>query len=231
MALSRIVSRIKSGSIFPYVLGRFLFVRNAYSVVKRVTSKGEPPASLDNTLFPQIVPEHAVASLRTNALAFGFNLPADVVREIREYAENILCKRTALPTEFYFRDIRNGRLPDGTEVALAQVNSPRKCPAIKRIEQDPMLLKVCSDYLGYPPKSCHSRLFWSPASDLGDEERRKLAQTIDFHVDAYSYNFCYVNFYITDCDNSSGAHEMILGSHKNASSPEFVGEFWSGEVG
>lgn len=224
MSARRVIHLIRTGEIFPYTLGRFLLVRNAYSRWRRFTS-GPLPVSEQTTatLFPNVDPQQAVMDLRRTAVALGLSLPGSVVRDIREYAEKSKCTTTGSSAEFHFRDVSNGRLPDGTRVALGQVRSPLECPAVRRVADDPLIRQVATQYLGYSPPHCDTRLFWSPASDLSPDERRKLAQTIDFHVDVYHYNFCYAHFYITDCDRHSGAHEMVLGSHRRKKLSWLVG--------
>jgi hypothetical protein len=74
------------------------------------------------------------------------------------------------------------------------------------------LLAAVTEYLGYSPIGVHTRILHSPVVD-GPIGARRSVQTIDYHFDVHSYNFVYANFYLTDVEVTSGAHEMVLGSH------------------
>jgi hypothetical protein len=76
-------------------------------------------------------------------------------------------------------------------------------------------LSVVSGYLGYSPSAMTIRLMWSFASDFPPQVRRSAGQTVDYHFDVHSYNFVYANYYLTDTDARSGAHVMVLGSHRD----------------
>ena len=51
--------------------------------------------------------------------------------------------------------------------------------------------------------------------NASDEWREFNEQTVTFHYDVHDLNFVYVFFYLTECNRSSGAHQLIRGSHLN----------------
>jgi hypothetical protein len=115
---------------------------------------------------------------------------------------------------FHYSDIEHGKLKNDRPMATAHVRSPLECGAIAKLNDDPILNSVVRDYLGYLPRGREVRLYWSFASDLSADARRAMFQTIDYHFDVHSYNFCYAHFYITDTDRNSGAHALVRGSHR-----------------
>jgi hypothetical protein len=60
----------------------------------------------------------AVGDLRENPVAFGLDLSERDSQEIREFAETNPCTREGLKSDFYYNDVKNGRLQDGSLVAL-----------------------------------------------------------------------------------------------------------------
>ena len=94
------------------------------------------------------------------------------------------------------------------------IPDPIRCPAVKAVVNDPVLRAVVRGYLGHQPRQVITLLHWSFASDIADEERRRLKHhVIDYHYDDEGFNFVYASFYITDTDRTSGAHVMMKRSH------------------
>jgi hypothetical protein len=69
-------------------------------------------------------------------------------------------------------------------------------------------------HLGYSPRRVMTRLYWSPAGALSDDERRRNGQTIDFHYDIERGSALYAYFHLTDVDRQSGAHVIVARSHR-----------------
>ncbi|MCW2240874.1 phytanoyl-CoA dioxygenase family protein [Azospirillum canadense] len=158
-----------------------------------------------------------VTALRRHSIAFGFDLPADTVRDILDFAETTPVKARGDDRLFRKSDVRDGRLPDGTPVVLAMVPEPVDCAIIRRVCRDPALLSAVAAFLGYAPTKIIPRLFWSFVTDATDEERRRLGQTIDWHFDVHDFHFCSASFYLTDVTAGAGAHALVCGSHRGKS--------------
>ncbi len=103
---------------------------------------------------------------------------------------------------------------DGRRVAVATVTQASYDPVLQAVLADDRLFEVATMYLGYRPSRVEPWLFWSFVNDLSIEAREARYQTVRFHYDVHSYNFMYVNFYLTDTDARSGAHVLIQGSHR-----------------
>jgi hypothetical protein len=208
-----IVAKLRAGEIH-YALGRFYCVRRAYGVISGLRWPPSPPQTQAVPIFEQAPVDVAVRSLQADGVAFGFDLPAGIVAEIREYAEQSPCRRSGDRREFAFAEVTKGRLSDGRPVVLGMVHNPQACPTIDRLCADPTLLVVASQYLGYRPQRIEPRLYWSFVCDVTREDRLAQWQTVDYHFDVDGYSFIYANFYITAVDRNSGAHAYIRGSHK-----------------
>ena len=54
-------------------------------------------------------------------------------------------------------------------------------------------------------------------------ERETAQQTVRFHYDVHGYNFIYVNFYLQDTDERTGAHVLIEASHHDKKPRHLLG--------
>lgn len=217
MNFNTVVRRLARGEV-SYALGRFQAARQIYSALMRMReakSGGDAAASAHDTVFPHLSADRAVADLSKDAVAFGFDLPAEMIADLERYAKDNFCVCTGdRSLRFHWADVSEGRLPSGRPVVMGSVENPEACVAITRLRQDPVLLDVVSRYLGYRPRTAAPRLYWSFKSDVSDAERRRRNQTIDYHFDVFGYNFVYASFYLTDVDARSGAHALVRGSHR-----------------
>ena len=80
------------------------------------------------------------------------------------------------------------------------------------ISRDPYLLNLVDNYLG-KIKKIETKVIWSTVCTTSNDWREKNGQTVTYHYDVHDLNFVYVFFYLTDCDEMSGAHQVIKGSH------------------
>jgi hypothetical protein len=208
-----IAVKLRAGEIH-YALGRFYCVRRAYCVISGLRWPPSTPDTQAGSIFKEGLEDAAIRSLHADGVALGFDLPAGIVAEIREYAERSPCRRSGDRRQFTFSEVTRGRLPDGKPVVLGMVDNPRACPDIDRLCADPTLLAVASQYLGYRPQHVEPRLYWSFVCSVTREDRLAQWQTVDYHFDVDGFSFIYTNFYITAVDRNSGAHAYIRGSHK-----------------
>ena len=213
MNLRTIAAKLAAGQLH-YALGRFYRVRRTYGVISGLRRPPIPPDTRSVSIFKRDVTDAAVRLLHDDGIALGFDLPARITADIREYAERSPCRRSGDRRQFAFSEVSGGRLPDGKPVILGMVDDPRACPEIDRLCADPILLTVASQYLGYRPQHVEPRLYWSFVCDATRKDRLAQWQTLDYHFDVDGYSFIYANFYITAVDRNCGAHAYIRGSHK-----------------
>jgi hypothetical protein len=206
------------------ILGRFHLFRCGYSALRggwqRLGAFGGTFGRHRNgaadapSLFGPIDINDCVRALCADGLAFGFDLPSATVEDIHRFARSSPCARPGRGEPFLYDELVEGRTPDGQRIAIADVQAPSLSPAVARIVEDRVLLAAVARYLGYRPNRIFTRLFWSPRSNLRDDERRRLGQTIDFHYDIEGFNAIYAYFYITPAGRRSGAHVAVKTSHR-----------------
>ncbi|SRR5579883_1155681 len=200
-----------------YALGRFKLVRHTYSSYRKLSEviKRENKHIEGGTIFAKLSIDQINQSLQRDAVFLGLNLPTAFVEEIKTFAEHAPLTREDDSPLFYYEDVREGRLADGSPVPQAIAVNPLECDAIKRIACDSLVLKVISQYLGYYPNQVLPVLKWSFVTEIPDPERLKLHQTVYYHYDVHGFNFFYANFYLLDTDRYSGAHVMVKASHNS----------------
>lgn len=211
----QIIRRLTTRDGIAYIFGRFYVVRWAYAKTVRFKQLfSHPPAvGTQPTVFPTVDQDKAVADLRRDAVSFGFNLTPEMVKSIYDFAISHPLEHGKIDRPFDYAEVSKGKLPDGRAVAMGYVKNPMECPAVKTVAEDPAMCAVCRRYLGYVPAHADVNLYWSFAVKLDLADRRQFNQTVEYHIDVHDFNFCYTHFYITDCDELSGAHVMVKGSH------------------
>jgi len=158
-----------------------------------------------------------VQTIREEAVFVGLNLPAGIVADIEAFARSEPLHAIYDPegASFRYSDIVRGRSADGRSMPIGGIREPSRCAAVKAIVNDPVLRAIVRGYLGHEPRRVMTILDWSFASDITDQERRRLKHhVIDYHYDDSGFNFVYASFYITDTHRTSGAHVMMKRSHR-----------------
>ena len=219
MNVGNIARRLASGNLH-YVFGRFELVRKGYSTWRRlqpVPHAYTEAASDSASIFPKIDPHQVLADLRSDSIAFGFDLPPDVLANIVEFAETAPLQRRHEDLRFTRADVVNGKLADGTEVIIGRTVEPMACEGVRRVCNDPKLMRSAELFLGYKPTKLIPRVFWSFVVDVSDDERRAAGQTIDWHYDVHDYHFCSASFYLSDVTPGAGAHALFRGTHNGKS--------------
>jgi hypothetical protein len=200
--------------VVSYALGRFKTVRQVYGFQRHLLS-GIKPQDLSKTIFPDVDTDEAVRSIRKSSVFLPAVLPPEVVRELISHAETAPLRSFHIEgREFFLKDVKDGRLKDGTVISWAHIKGIQEHPVANKVAFDPKVMEVVSRYLGYTPNRADIWMFWSFAGTLTDDERRNVGQTIDYHFDVHGYNFAYAAYYLTDTDRTNGAHQMVCGSHQ-----------------
>ncbi len=226
MNVANIARRLVAGELH-YALGRFESIRRGYSALRRLSPRSRqrapagPPVALPTlpvSLFDGQTAERALADLRRDSIAMGFDLPWAIVEEMVEFATHSPLQRRLRDERLFYRhEVRKGRLADGSPAVMGIVPDPLDCPAVRRVCRDPLLMECAGAFLGFRPTKIIPRLFWSFVTDAGDDERRQLGQTIDWHYDVHDFHFCSAQFYLTDVTPGAGEHELVRGSHHGKS--------------
>jgi hypothetical protein len=196
-----------------------------YDATRRYLAACE--AAMDSSLFPGLDRSAFVRRLRDDGIAFGLSLPAEMVREIRDYAERTpsfadrLEDRGILPGA---REHAEQRL--GKPILLAQYfNTRAECPAIDRLARDPALRWIAADYLRSLPTFFGTNLWWTYPVDARPEDRDLHAHL--FHRDVDDFRFFKFFFYLTDVQEGEGAHVLVRGSHRRPPATRGPGDRWN----
>ncbi|MCS3896433.1 hypothetical protein M2171_005566 [Bradyrhizobium japonicum USDA 38] len=235
MNLRSIANRITNADL-SYVLGRFKTVRTAYSGARKLAALGSPTiadARDTPTLFPGADVSQIVQAIREEAVFIGLQLPPSVVGEIEAFAKSEPLHAIYDPKgpTFKYSDVVRGKCIDGRTMPIGGITDPARCPAVQRVINDPALRAIVRQYLGHEPRRIMTILDWSFASDISDEQRRKLRHhVIDYHYDVMGYNFVYASFYITATDRYSGAHVMMKRSHNRKPLRMLIGSVRASEA-
>jgi hypothetical protein len=211
-----------------YLLGRFHTVRAAYARTQQLRGFVSPDRELrisehfGTDFRPLAVAPSELVESSFDARTHTGNLQRDSyspgLRLAPRAIEHFVQLAHTLPLE------ENGRpLPPldtvrntlAQRVAIATVKGPSYDALIQALVGDPLLVDVVSSYLGYRPRYASPWLFWSFANGLSEAEREARYQTVKFHYDVHSYNFMYVNFYLLETDERTGAHALVRGSHRH----------------
>lgn len=197
-----------------YFFGRFYTLRKIYSASKKGKVAQDPSAKEYKNVVP-VDHDQCVKDLNKEAVAFGLKLPKKYVDKIYDFSIKSRLKRWGWTqgVTFQLEDVVDGK-ENGNPVAIAEVWDKDECEELQEIANDPKLLAIAREYLGYDDVKFDIKLFWTFVSNMTDEERIKSNQTIEYHFDVHSWNFCYLHFYITDTDRYSGAHQLVKKSHK-----------------
>jgi hypothetical protein len=219
MNLRTIAAQIARGDV-SYTLGRFKTVRFAYSGARQLAAsfRNTTARNADGyaTLFPGADISRVVQAIREEAVFIGLRLPPATVAEIEEFARSEPLHAIYDPDgpTFKYSEVVRGRSADGRLMPVGGISDPTRCSAVREVVNDPVLRQAVRQYLGHEPRRIVTILHWSFASDITDEERRRLKHVVtDYHYDVGGFNFVYASFYITDTDRNSGAHVMMKRSH------------------
>ena len=210
-----VISKVRKLITTPsYTLGRFRVVRSGYSAARGLFDPQSQTSLLSESVYYQKVDVAAtVKTIRLDSYAMLPVMAPDVVWQIHEFAKTELLKGQLDLGQFHYRDIHEGRLPDGRPVALAHVIDPGRSPVVAALRDDPILSSIARKYLGYNPRRLDVNLYWSFHVQMTESERRGQNQTIDYHFDVHDFNFSYYHMYVTDTHTANGAHALVRGSH------------------
>jgi len=196
-----------------YFFGRFFVLRKLYSASRANNRSALAETSQESVIDVDVA--QCVNDLRRDAVAFNLQLSDAQIKEIYDFAcsQPLRSWGKHQDVTFHLEDLKDGRV-NGKLMPIAEVQNKEQCYSLQAIANDPDILKVARTYLGYHDINKEVRLFWTFAGNMTDEERIQNNQTIEYHFDVHSWNFCYLHFYITDTNRENGAHEMVRGSHR-----------------
>ena len=156
---------------------------------------------------------HTITTLKKDGFCREINLSQEITQQIWQFAMNTPCYANSdSKLSFYYSEKEQAQAKHVNHfVRACYDNIALLCPAIKKIETDPILLEIASRYWDAEPLHQESHLWWNFPVESTIYERRRAAQL--FHAnegDSLSLQF---SFYITDVDLCSSPHVCVKGSH------------------
>lgn len=216
MKIQFLINKIKSyrsrNNLF-YILGRFKLIRQLTKKFRALVNKRKIIIhSNNNHLTDQVDLSNILEKLNKEGYCEGLKLNKDVLDKLlllsssSDYIDsnNRIFKSIKSIDEYNNKNNKPCCLLKLTNVELNKLAN--------NISRDKYLLNLVNNYLGYINK-IESKVQWSTVCNTTNDWREENGQTVTYHNDVHDLNFVYVFFYLTDCNVSSGAHQIIKGSH------------------
>jgi hypothetical protein len=212
---------MKPSRAFEYIFGRFYAVRLARKKWLRALTPGQQhdqPAA--QSIYLDATPDQArvLEDLRLQAASEGLSLSGATLRRFHELiaaADSFDAGLTRSKVGLEQARAHNSS-HHSNKYLILDYKSPELEQLARDVANDPYLISVARSFLGQLT-GIETRVQSSLVTEASVDYREQSAQTVTFHYDVHGYNFLYCFFYLTDCDETSGAHEMIVGSHKKKS--------------
>ncbi|MEB3306967.1 MAG: phytanoyl-CoA dioxygenase family protein [Cyanobacteriota bacterium] len=206
---------------FEYIFGRFYSVRLARKKWLRALSPERQPLrsqARSMHLSSTLDQGRVLSDLKVNGASEGLALSAETLQRFHELISRADSFDAGLTrNRISLEEARAHNSGDQTDKYLIlDYKSPELDQLARDVANDPYMIHVARSFLGQLT-GIETRVQSSLVTDATVEYREQSAQTVTFHYDVHGYNFLYCFFYLTDCDETSGAHEMIVGSHRRKS--------------
>lgn len=202
-------------SIFQQTDGKFRTSRHLPVFFWLHNSRSEQTVTSHShhSIFTELNPIERIDSLKKDGFALGINLPLEVVREIFSLTRNFPCYGDRKnERSFYYSEKEDAQTKYG-EVFTNGIydESAFYSPVIQKIENDPKLLEIVTQYLGTDSFRKKTQLWWKFAEESNLYERRRAAQM--FYNNWNGSRGVTFFFYLTDVNLCSSPHVCIRGSH------------------
>ena len=214
----RVFGRVRQHGIVnasTYLLGRFRVVRKASRLIRSALNGNQPTLTEEESLVGPFLTDDALTILGRDGVYLGLQLKPDTLALLQAFASNAE-RRVAHGDRQIATDETLGTLDAcGQPAVIINYLSPELHALTEQVANDPQLLAVVTRHLGSSPRAVQIKVHESRVTNATTDYREACMQTVMFHYDVHALNFVYVFFYLTDVDQSSGAHELILGTHSN----------------
>lgn len=222
---SRIYAKIpiyyKYGTQNPKLFLMLLFGR--LSIVRALVKLFNRKYSLkkyenNSTIFKDIDVDKVIESLQENGYYLGIYLPEEILEEILKFSYSSEINVNNNPQmKFIFSEKKQAEKNYNMKIVIGNyLDASSRCPALKKLEQDPTLLAIAAKYLSSDPVHVRTQLWWCFVAE--NQEYEQLGELgnplVLFHYDLDDFHALKFFFYLTDADLSTGAHVCIRGSHK-----------------
>jgi hypothetical protein len=198
-----------------FVLGRVPAARWIAQKLVAATHRPKDAVAEPDERFAAWDPVSVATTVRTNGIATGVDLPADVVARIRAYAEaNICYGGPNWTTPFTVDGHAEAERQHGCKLLVGSLPEPaRNCPEVAELTRNRCIHDIAAQYLRAQPQLIDVRLWWSFPSQAPSRGDLSLAAQESFHFDLADWHQLKFFFYITDVDERRGPHRYVRGSH------------------
>ena len=215
LAAARDIARRPKRS-FIYFFGRFHLVRKINKLIVSFFGtqiKIPSPKEAVEINTPDF--ESSIEQLRNTALLQNIILREPVLQEILNLVETSYSSDAATGRSISIIEAKQHNLDNNkNKILMLNHKSPSLDRCVQKIACSPLLVDIATRYLGRI-KAIETRVQTSLATHAPTEYRERCHQTVMFHYDVHALGFLYAFFYLSDCNEMSGAHEMIRCSHKS----------------
>ena len=212
------IKRYLSINFLKYILGRFKIIRLFYkniNLAKKKFSDNHIESSNKNYLQFNINNQVILSKLKKEGFYEGLKLNNKIIADLINLSNKSELISSKSQKKFNnFQDVNNFNRENDKPCCLLNLINPDLNKLVNDISRDQILLDIVESYLGNISK-INTKVQWSTVCNASDEWREFNEQTVTFHYDVHDLNFVYVFFYLTECNRSSGAHQLIRGSHLN----------------
>lgn len=192
------------------------------SLFRTLFSRTTADVSLAPLTSPLLHETPAVAqvvnALEADGLWAGFQLTPETVDEIYDFALKTPCYGDRQKNlGFYYS--QHQQLEDylGSVIQIGHYyNVPLGCAAVRKLEQDPVLLAIAAHYLQGQPVHQGSQLWWNFAHTSDLQPKQGTLSNL-FHYDLDDSHSIKFFFYLTEVDDQAGPHVCVPGSHRHKS--------------
>lgn len=198
-----------------YILGRFRFVRLLNKKFRILFNNRKIISYSDNSyLLNEVKSNHVLRKLNKDGYYEGLKLNKNTLEKLLSLTTNskFIDKNNKNFNNFKSIDDYNNK--NNKPCCLLTLTNKELNNFTKDISEDPYLMNLANKYLG-KIKKIETKILWSTVCSTSDDWREKNGQTVTYHYDVHDLNFVYVFFYLTECNEMSGAHQIIKGSHTN----------------
>lgn len=126
-----------------------------------------------------------VSTLRSDGMARAGELPADMLRRLRAITDDL---------------------------PLGEYGHAHEHPDVQAVVNAPDVMRVVSGYLGAKPELLECNFVVARAED---PVRDAVAPQRHFHFDLAGWQSLSLFVYLTDVDEESGTHQVVLGTHRS----------------
>lgn len=197
-----------------YIMGRFYIIRKIYKIFSKII--------YSDKIIPDINDYIRISSSQSELLndlsVSGVSKKLFLKKEINDFILNNYKNSKFISSKIFNQDrceFKNLSDFENSKIISPFLELQNKDFDLlfDKISKSKKILDIAKNYLGHV-KKIEIKLTYSPVVNLEDDQREKYKQTVNWHYDIHDLNFIYVFFYITGANRLSGAHEVIIKSHK-----------------